>query len=264
MKVATKEPGAIALADIDVAPRVVPRWGRSAVWQLGDYARGIGPATLVTASVAIALMAWTFSAARFATAPSMRQGVGELLLQLGLFGSIFAVTGLIATDRTRGFYRFMFAKPVSPLRYYAQAFALRGLGLLGITAIAWVLCAVAVIPISLPAILAANAMQFALVGSVTLLLSTLVRFEWLAMLVLTAMAWIAMGGSLAPHPAWWVLLLHWILPPVGQASNLGRMLLGLVPHWAQNVAGVATWVVGYAAGAFGAAMALLKRREWAR
>src|SRR5688500_19525510 len=35
---------------------------------------------------------------------------------------LIALNGIISTDRKLGYYRFMFAKPVSPMRYYGQLF----------------------------------------------------------------------------------------------------------------------------------------------
>src|SRR5688500_13006838 len=43
---------------------------------------------------------------------------------------LIALNGIISTDRKMGYYRFMFAKPVSPVRYYGQLFVVHLVGLL--------------------------------------------------------------------------------------------------------------------------------------
>ena len=53
---------------------------------------------------------------------------------VALVGSIFATSGLVSDDRSRNYYRFLFAKPLDPIRYYAQAFVLRGLVIILIAA----------------------------------------------------------------------------------------------------------------------------------
>jgi hypothetical protein len=248
------------LAEVETAPRVGARWGRYGLWQLGDYARGTGLATLVAAATVVAVQAnVNLIGVQRASA------VAETLVALGFLGSIFATNGLISADRTRGWYRFMFAKPASPLRYYAQAFALRGLGLMALTTIVWLLSAILVAPVSLAGVLEATAVQYALLGSITFLLSTVVRFEWLVVLVVCAAATIISGLSGGSHTPWWVTALHWILPPIGQMANITGIVLGRFPLWrSPSIGGALAWVLGYGAAAFGAALALLKRREWGR
>ena len=263
MKLKTKAASTVALTDIDVAQPIAPRWGRYGLSQFSDYARGAGVATLVLATAATALLSGSLT--RVVSASGRAGAVSELLIQLGLFGSVFAVTGLVSNDRTRGWYRFRFAKPASPLRYYAQAFALRGLGLLAVVTIVWALCAVFVEPVSLFRALDATLLQFALIGSVTLLLSTLIRFEWVAALVLSAVSAIISASFLDPRVWWWVKLLHWVLPPVAEMNIVASALFSIRYGWLPYSAiSSVLWVTGYAAAAFVAALAILKRREWAR
>src|SRR4029079_6164326 len=69
-----------------------------------------------------------------------RRGTMELGQKLGYFKQLMemftsvapmiAVSGIVSTDRTSGFTRFLFAKPLSPTRYYAQSFLVKLVGYL--------------------------------------------------------------------------------------------------------------------------------------
>ena len=53
-----------------------------------------------------------------------------MLPALVFLGTFFATNGIVANDRKLGYYRFLFAKPVSPPVYYAVTFLVYGVGLL--------------------------------------------------------------------------------------------------------------------------------------
>ena len=136
--------------------------------------------------------------------------------------ALIAVHGISANDRTTGRFRLVFAKPVSVVRYYAQAFATNFL--------AYLLCiglALAVFtrlfPVSQSSLAGASlifADAYLLVGGVCFLFSAIWRFDWLSTgVVLGVVAWLASG-----HPgAWWLAP----LPPFGtifeQVTVLGKM-----------------------------------------
>ena len=54
---------------------------------------------------------------------------------LVFLGALFAMNGIVANDRKLGFYRFLFAKPVTPSRYYGQAFVLHWAGFMVVIAV---------------------------------------------------------------------------------------------------------------------------------
>ena len=47
-------------------------------------------------------------------------------------GALFAMNGIVANDRKQGFYRFLFAKPMTPSRYYGQAFFVHWAGFVAV------------------------------------------------------------------------------------------------------------------------------------
>jgi hypothetical protein len=147
------------------------------------------------------------------------------------------------------------------VRFYAQAFLLRGVALLGITAVVWLLCTLLFATGSFVGTMCAVALCYLTVGGVTLLLSTMTRHAWLATLLLGAAAGITSGLT---HSRWgWrplFLLLQGILPPLHLAGSLisGLVARGPVPRLALLVA----WFAGYGVLAIAAALAVIRRREW--
>ena len=154
-------------------------------YQLRDYFVGRGVLTLVTT----ALAAWayvTFSGVTYdALDPSLgiagrdqvHRAFTAVLSIFAIIAAAFASQGLIARDRRRGYDQLWFSRPVSPLRYYLQGFALSGLGavLLG-TAIAEAY-SIGVHPISVPGAAACVALAWLAIGGLSFALSRLTAFH---------------------------------------------------------------------------------------
>ncbi|HWZ58567.1 MAG TPA: hypothetical protein VNW46_06270 [Gemmatimonadaceae bacterium] len=248
------------MAEVEAAPRPTARLGRYAVWQLYDYGRGVGGATVVLSGLAITMLTMT-SLWGLAHTPIAQGATSALLGVLGFLGPIFACSGLVSEDRSKGYYRFLLAKPVSPVRFYAQAFLLRGAAFLGITAAVWAACALLLGTGSFIGTMAYAALCYLTVGGVTLLNSTLGRHAWLATLLLGGAAGIVTGFTRTTsmwRPLW--LALHAVLPPFHLTSVLSQALMrgGDV----LNTAGVIAWFAGYGLLAVAAALTVIRGREW--
>ena len=117
------------------------RTGAYALWQLRDYLKDRGVSTLIVGALS-AYLGWSMMTetapmprptdvvsagllARFGNADSvyaarmaefsfhfMRSMLGAMIF----LGALFAMNGIVANDRKQGFFRFLFAKPVSPSR----------------------------------------------------------------------------------------------------------------------------------------------------
>jgi hypothetical protein len=247
----------VAVLEVEEAPRPTARLARYAIWQLRDYVFGVGGATLLISVLTMGVITAAWIGDRRAVGPGLP---GVVLSLLGFLGPIFATSGLVADDRSKGYYRFAFAKPVSPVRFYGQAYVLRGLVLLVITALVWALGAVLSREVSLFGALGYTAVCYVGVGGVTLLLSAMLRNAWLASLVLGAASAIAASVNLTVRGPLWAKAIHLLLPPYFLA---GRMVTWLVDgaHLTDAVLGAA-WFVGYGALALGAALAVIRGREW--
>ena len=113
------------------------------------------------------------------------QGIKAALNGFAFLGVLLTSTGVIANDRKHGYYRFLFTKPVSVVRYYFQAWLVSGAGLLVVCALLIAVWNYVAAPVAPWGLLQAMAIYFVLVGGVAFLMSSLVRFDWVA----TASVW---------------------------------------------------------------------------
>jgi hypothetical protein len=250
----------VTLADVDRGPRPTARLGPYAIWQARDYLRGAGGATVVLSGLAIVMLT-TVALPGGPHSPAEQAATTTLLGIMAFLGPIFACSGLVSDDRSRGYYRFLLAKPVNPVRFYAQAFLVRGAVFLGITAAAWTICAALVGAGSFVGSMSYAALCFLTVGGLTLLLSSMSKHAWLATLVLSAAAGLASQLTrvrTAWHPLF--MALHAVLPPVHLLSGLaGRLMLG---DFMANLVGSLAWFAGYGLVALAAALTVIRGREW--
>jgi hypothetical protein len=253
---------AVTLADADRGPRPTARLGRYAIWQLRDYAFGAGGAVLVVSGLAVTMLTLSSIGSNRGLAAAAN-GPGVLLGMLGFLAPIFSCAGLVAEDRSKGFYRFNLAKPVSPVRLYGQAFLLRGVALLGITTLVWLACALLMATGSFFGALAYVVVCYLTIGGVTFLLSTMTRHAWIVTLLLGVGSAMASSASRV-RGAWGVFasVVKAVLPPFHLVGPLGTSLLsnGYVGHLIS--AAEIVWFVGYGLLAVGAALAVIRGREW--
>jgi len=175
--------------------------------------------------------------------------------QLVLFGIIFATNGIVANDRKHGYFRFLFAKPVSPPLYYAMAFVVHGIGFVLATVVLMGIWAATVRPMFPSALVAVVAVMYLAYGGIGFLCSAAWRFDWVSLvsvLLVANVAW-AVGGD-ESGPAHWLL---YALPPVHRTSELYHLISGVsraVP-W-----GSVAWLAGYGLACFLLGMVVIRRR----
>ena len=163
----------------------------------------------------------------------------------GVLGSIVSATGIVSRDRERGLQRFLFAKPIRITSYYLQSFAVNGVGLM--LAVAGLLALTSLVfmrpvPIMVPLLAAAG--SYLAVGGLTLLASTLVRFDLAIAGLLTVLS-VPLHAA-AQEGRWWAVATSWLLPPVhtmeavveyyNRGGNLGPVLNGVAMMAAYGVA----------------------------
>jgi hypothetical protein len=207
------------------------RLGRYLLWQLRDYLLNQGPATaLVLALYAYLTIAPLRVAARRAGAllplppEAMQQIFAALLESFLLLGTLFATNGIVATDRKMGYYRFLFAKPVSAPRYYANAFAANGIGLVLVGLLLLAAYALFIDSVFPPSFVPIVVAMYVAYGGVGFLLSTIWRFDWLSLVSVALLAnfgW-QMWGEDQGIRGW---LVH-LLPPTHKAGELFAYVAG--------------------------------------
>lgn len=178
-------------------------------------------------------------------------------LLLGGLGSLISAAGIVSRDREGGHQKFLFAKPVRITRFYLQAFAVNGVGLM-LTALLVLLATSAVFlrPVPMFDALLAIGATYGAVGGLTFLLSTLVRFDLAAALALSALA---VPLQQAAHQGrWWAVMTSWLLPPTYMLEAFGENGNGVNRYsvW-QSVGSLLAYGGAYVA----IGLAVLKRRS---
>lgn len=244
------------------------RIGRYGAWQLRDYIVDRGFSTLLIGFILGAQFILPLRMGLhetlgdvWATHPTGRAmlmiAVPQLVTTFALIGTLIAVNGIVSNDRRHGYVRFLFAKPVSVVRYYLQAFGASLLGLMAMTAILAGLFAVLVAPL-IPMQVVLVVCVFAIgVGGIGFLLSTLVRGDWLFLSMVLGLSLLARG--LYGQAGDWREKLLVLLPPLHRLDEIRNPLLaGNVPALTDLA-----WVMGYGVACLLLGVIVLRRRPLA-
>ena len=264
------------------------RTGAYALWQLRDYLKDRGVSTIIVAiltgylsfeSVVKELpfprVADPVSAdliARFGSAPAVhaaRMGqfnyalLSSSLGALVFVGALFAMNGIVANDRKMGFYRFLFAKPVTPTRYYGQAFIVHWLGFLAVMLLLAALYGLVVWPVVTGALVVVLALMFLAYAGIAFLLSAAARWDWLSLVaasLVSVLLWQRFGAS--THP---LATLLFLLPPLHRVNEIFASVPGAPGAAAPSEIPwpLLAWLAGYGAACFVAGLVVLRYRRLA-
>ena len=238
------------------------------LWQLRDYVVDRGFSTiligLILGTQFILPHRMTLHetlGAQWASDPTgralLRIVVPPLVMTFAFIGTLIAVNGIVSNDRRHGYVRFLFAKPVSVVRYYLQAFAASIVGLMAATAVLTGMFALLVAPIIPLEVVIVVAIVATGIGGIGFLLSTLVRGDWLFLsLVLGATA--MLRGIFGRAGDWREAALV-VLPPLHRLDDIrDRLLGGAWPALTDTL-----WVVGYGVACLVLGILVLRRRPLA-
>ncbi|GAC1477907.1 MAG: hypothetical protein NVS1B4_21200 [Gemmatimonadaceae bacterium] len=249
------------------------RIGRYAVYQARDFLvdRGIALCIIATFLIislisglrAIGPSGWYRSADGDAL-QLVRQAVAAIVPRFSDIVTLVAINAIISSDRKLGYYRLLFAKPVSIRRYYAQAFVLHGTGAVAAALAFSLLVALTTRPMLVAGTVVAVAVQFILFGGIGFLLSSLLNTDWLWLSATYAVTLLLKTFyEVGDGPR--ALILRSILPPVQVMYGVRGAVLqsdsGAVPSvdpWHL------LWLVAYGLGAFALGLVVLRRRPLGR
>lgn len=239
------------------------------LYQLRDFMMERGAYCAIIA----ALMGWTFLLdLRSQFGPEWRLRPDAAQLSADTLQSVFkqaafllvllASTGVIANDRKQGYYRLFFAKPVSITRYYFQAWIIAAIGFLAVIAFlsgVWALVAAPFAISHVGRILAFTGSYFILLGGMAFLMSSLVRFDWVATASLWGVAGIlnAVWGERRDVLGW---IAHNVFPP---ASALDAVQKSIFLHGTVDGVEIAR-VAGYGLACVIAGLIVLRVRPLGR
>ena len=180
-------------------------------------------------------------------------------------GALFAMNGIVANDRKQGFYRFLFAKPVTPTRYYGQAFFVHWAGFVGVMIVLGLVYGVLIWPVLSRPLLLVIALMFVAYSGIAFLLSAAARWDWMSLVVVSVAAtylWTRYGES--THP---LAKLLFLLPPLHLADEVYASVSG-APMYASSAPAAVPWVIlwwltGYGAACYAAGLVVLRYRRLA-
>ena len=240
------------------------RMGRYALWQVRDFMMGKGASFIIVAgllgvSAYVALKgngdAWKHSPE---AASLSRQVLAGPVGVLSFFGVLLACSGIVSTDRTQGYFRFLFAKPVSLVRFYLQLWLLHGACVLALVAALTWLWGVIEVPVPVGRVVATFAVSYVLVGGITFLLSTLVRFDSLFTVALWVLAQLV-STVFADRPTVQAIVAA-ILPP---SDHYTPVRLALASATAAVPVADLAWVLGYGVACVLIGLVVLRKRPMA-
>lgn len=240
------------------------RLARYAPWQARDFAVERGIPTLIVGALLLLLAVESTGGAPRATPLGgwgedvARGALTGLLQAFAPTATLLAVNGIVSTDRTRQYFRLLFAKPVSVARYYAQAWLVSAVGLLACAALVLAAYAALVYPVWAPGALLFVALYFLLFGGIGLLLSAVTRYDWMALGLVWALAQLL--RSLFPaDESWYGRVLDVSLPPLHVLSAMGGALVRgeAVPPFSY------VWVAAYGSAALLLGLIIVRRRPLA-
>jgi hypothetical protein len=232
-------------------------------WQARDFVAERGApllivATLMSFPIIMGLRGMREQISQTQAVTSARYAVVSLFAEFALIAVLIGINGVVSNDRVRGYYRFLFAKPVSIPRYYAQAYVVNGLGLLA-TALA-VLGAIYVLgyPVFPVRVLWTVALVYLSLGGLGFLYSTLARFDWVLMGATWGLAQV-LRAVYPAHSSRAGQVLDVILPPFHQLRDVG---LDLARGDAAD-SRMLVWLLGWGLSGLVLGLLILRRRPLA-
>ena len=254
--------------------------GLYGLWQFRDYLMDRGASTLIvlglfgylslgpqlavlhsrTEHVTAAQMAQAGGAQAWRTTqlqPLTQNFLANFLGVVVFLGAVFAMHGIVANDRKTGFYRFLFAKPVSPSRYYGQAFVIHWAGFTALVSAMAVVYGALVQPILSVPLVTAVAVMFLMYAGIEFLASSLARWDWMSVVAVAVAAtylWDRFGRSPSP-----VARLVYLLPPLHRTAEVySAVAQGDTLPWQ-----LLAWFGGYGLVCVVAALFVLRYRRLA-
>jgi hypothetical protein len=258
------------------------RLARYGLWQLRDYLMDRGTPTFIVAmlfgyftlspmliAARVRLGAEGATRGSAAAHAAMMEQMNYMFLRsflgtLVFVGALFAMNGIVANDRKLGFYRFLFAKPVAPSRYYGQAFLIHWAGFLGVMTLLGVIYGYLVSPVLSGRLMTVVALTYLCYAGIAFMLSAAARWDWLSLVAVSVGAtflWGKYGDS--AHP---LAKLLYLLPPVHRTDEIYASIATTQSSASQSLAlpwHSIWWLAGYGAASFLVGLLVLRHRRLA-
>lgn len=175
---------------------------------------------------------------------------------LAIIFALVALNGQVSNDRTKGYFRFHFAKPVSPAAYYAQQFAVWFVGMMIVVGFLIGAFAAATGPVNPWPVLWYFALTYLGLGGIGFFISTVTHRDWLFLVGVWSLTQLV--TSVYNDGTHWFEKLFFLLPPVENLGNASKALMREGVVGATDIA----WILGYSAVFFALGLIVLHRRPF--
>jgi hypothetical protein len=233
------------------------RLGRYSLWQFRDFWFERGIAILIIGFLWGYVLVAPMRGAMGTQLDTPNSPLIGVILQVASaivsLSVLIAVNGIVSTDRKQGYYRFLFAKPVSAVAFYAQVFFVYMAGTLIAMLILASLLHTVLPTFSIVNYLLYAALIYVAMGGIGFFLSIATRFDWVTL----AGVWLGarvLRGIYGPRNDWRSKIIE-VLPPV---HKLDDMATSLIAHRTAEAWDV-VWLVGYGAAFFVLGLVMLWR-----
>jgi hypothetical protein len=233
------------------------RLARYSLWQFRDFCLERGIAILIIGFLWGYVLVAPLRTAMGTQMTAPNSPVLGLLLQVASaivsLSVLIALNGIVSSDRRQGYYRFLFAKPVSPVAFYVQVFLVHMAGVLLAMLILGSLLHTVLPTFSVVNYLVYAALIYIAMGGIGFFLSVATRFDWLTL----AAVWLGarvLRGVYGPGHDWRSKIVE-ILPPVHKLDDVATSLIThrTAPTWD------VVWLVGYGAFFFVLGLVILRQ-----
>ncbi|MDQ8165183.1 MAG: hypothetical protein P3A28_05425 [Gemmatimonadota bacterium] len=176
--------------------------------------------------------------------------------------AFLGVTRLVTDDRSNGYFRFLFSKPVNIERFYAQQWALHGVAYIAIAgALTWWL-ELYTAPVPVREVMIVMGLSWVLIGGIGFALTAATNLDALLLVAVWVASSVMHSLKDAPNsPMWgWMQQLTRLMPPTHKLDYIKAELYAGNPMPTGHLA----HVLAYGAIGFIAAVVLLRRTSLAR
>jgi hypothetical protein len=235
---------------------------RYAPWQFRDFVTDRGIAIMIIGVLwgylliapVRASMGPAFAASPLSPTWSILMTVISSVVSLAV---LIALNGMVSTDRKLGYYRFIFAKPLSPVAFYTQLFVVYMAGVLIAMLVLSLMLKHFVATFSVFNFLLYSAIIYIAMGGIGFFISVATRFDWLTL----AAVWLGshMLRSLYGAKPGFVGKLVQLLPPVHKLDGVAN---GIITYRSAPASDI-TWLLAYGLLFFVLGLVLLKRGQLA-
>lgn len=177
-------------------------------------------------------------------------------------GGFMGIARLVTDDRSNGYFRFLFSKPVSIERFYIQQWFLHGVGLVAITGLlaAWLQAGTGPLPVRQAMVV--MGLFWILIGGIGFALSATTNYDALLLVLFYVLTSVLRAlKTMHPSPmAGWLAQVTRLFPPLQKLDFIRDQLYAGAPMPWMHAAHVAV----YGLLAFAAGVVILRRSSFAR